>query len=93
MRFILFVLAITICQSFFKLQVNNRCKLHKLNSLGSDVLPRPEDEDSPEFKEYLRQLLRMQANRAQSGYAAPSSGKYHKQNRVDKYLSLFHFDY
>ena len=30
------------------------------SNFGSDVLVRPEDEDSPEFREYLRQLLRMQ---------------------------------
>ena len=30
------------------------------SNFGSDVLVRPEDEDSPEFKEYLRQLLKMQ---------------------------------
>jgi hypothetical protein len=30
------------------------------SNFGSDVLFRPEDEDSPEFREYLRQLLKMQ---------------------------------
>ena len=45
-----------------------------LNSLGSDIMPRPEDENSPEFKEYLRNLMKMQANRAKTGFAAPSSG-------------------
>lgn len=29
-------------------------------NFGSDVLFRPDDENSPEFKEYLRQLLKMQ---------------------------------
>lgn len=43
-------------------------------NLGSDLLERPDDEDSPEFKEYLRKLLQMQATRAQSGFSAPSSG-------------------
>lgn len=43
-------------------------------SMGSDAIIRPEDEDSPEFKEYLKQLLKMQANRAKGGHAAPSSG-------------------
>lgn len=38
-----------------------------LNSMGSDQIERPEDEDTPEFKEYLRTLLKMQANRAKSG--------------------------
>jgi hypothetical protein len=42
-------------------------------TLGSDALVRPEDEDSPEFKEYLKQLLTMQASRARAGHAAPSS--------------------
>jgi len=45
-----------------------------LANLGSDELIRPDDEDSPEFKEYLRALLRMQANRAKQGFSAPSSG-------------------
>ncbi|CAM6031728.1 unnamed protein product, partial [Sphagnum compactum] len=44
-----------------------------LRNLGTEVLIRPDDENSPEFKEYLRQLMRLQANRAQMGYAAPSS--------------------
>eukprot|EP00981_Chlorochromonas_danica_P009347 scaffold2636_cov176-Ochromonas_danica.AAC.1 len=48
--------------------------LHAQASVGSDALQRPEDENSPEFKEYLRQLLAMQANRAKTGFAAPSSG-------------------
>ena len=45
-------------------------KKTSLNSLGSDVLERPDDEDSPEFKEYLRQLMIMQANRAKLGFAS-----------------------
>lgn len=44
-----------------------------LQSLGSDLLERPDDEDSPEFKEYLRKLLQMQATRAKGGFASPSS--------------------
>lgn len=51
-----------------------RSRLSLKMGMGSDVLVRPDDEDSPEFKEYLRQLLRMQANRAGSGFGAPSSG-------------------
>lgn len=43
-------------------------------TLGSDALVRPEDEDSPEFKEYLKRLLDMQSNRAKAGFASPSSG-------------------
>jgi hypothetical protein len=50
----------------------SRSSLHM--GMGSDVLIRPDDEDGPEFKDYLRQLLRMQANRAGGGFAAPSSG-------------------
>lgn len=45
----------------------------KLHSLGSDLLQRPDDEDSPEFTEYLRQLMTLQANRAKTGYMQPSS--------------------
>jgi hypothetical protein len=43
-------------------------------SMGSDALQRPEDENSPEFKEYLKMLLKMQANRARTGHGSPSSG-------------------
>ena len=42
-------------------------------ALGSDVLQRPEDEDSPEFAEYLKQLMALQVNRAKAGFASPSS--------------------
>ena len=35
---------------------------------------RPEDEDSPEYQEYLRQLLQLQATRGKTGFSAPSSG-------------------
>ena len=53
----------------------HRSSLHAITaSMESDSLERPEDEDSPEFKNYLRALLQMQANRARSGHAAPSSG-------------------
>jgi len=45
-----------------------------LGTLGSDILVRPDDEDSPEFKDYLKNLMRLQANRARTGYASPSSG-------------------
>lgn len=45
-----------------------------LKSVGSDVLARPEDENSPEFREYLKNLMKMQMNRARSGHSAPSSG-------------------
>jgi hypothetical protein len=45
-----------------------------LHSVGSDVLQRPEDENSPEFREYLKNLMKMQANRARSGHSSPSSG-------------------
>jgi hypothetical protein len=51
--------------------------LSATGSLGSDLLERPEDENSPEFKEYLRSLLTMQANRAKSGFAAPSRFIFH----------------
>lgn len=42
--------------------------------MGSDILVRPKDENSPEFREYLKNLLKLQANRAKSGFSAPSSG-------------------
>lgn len=45
-----------------------------LRSVGSDLLQRPEDEDSAEYRDYLKNLMKMQANRAKSGHAAPSSG-------------------
>jgi hypothetical protein len=48
-------------------------KLRSRGSLGTDILVRPDDEDSPEFKEYLRQLMILTANRAKTGYSAPSS--------------------
>ena len=53
-----------------------RARAHttSLQSLGSDMLVRPDSEDSPEYQEYLRQLLSLQANRAKSGHSAPSSG-------------------
>jgi hypothetical protein len=43
------------------------------SAFGSDMLARPDDESSPEFREYLKQLLKMQANRARAGHASPSS--------------------
>jgi hypothetical protein len=46
----------------------------KLANMGSDELVRPDDEDSPEFREYLKALLKMQANRSKQGFGAPSSG-------------------
>ena len=44
-----------------------------ISSMGSDALIRPDDEDSPEFKEYLRNLQKMMATRAKSGFSSPSS--------------------
>lgn len=44
-----------------------------ISSMGSDALVRPDDEDSPEFKEYLRNLQKMMANRAKTGFSSPSS--------------------
>lgn len=51
-----------------------RPRFLELGSIGSDVLVRPDDEDSPEFREYLKALMKLQATRAKSGGAAPSSG-------------------
>ena len=54
---------------------NNRARVQTvLYGIGSDVLERPEDENSPEFRDYLKNLMKMQANRAIGGFAAPSSG-------------------
>jgi hypothetical protein len=52
------------------------CRIGRLYSLslGSDLLERPDDEDGPEYREYLKALLTLQANRAKTGHAAPSSG-------------------
>jgi hypothetical protein len=79
MKAILFLT--TLCGLFHLYQaymgqcsLKNSLRKTSLKSLGSDVLVRPDDEDSPEFKEYLRKLLRMQVNRANSGFSAPSSG-------------------
>ena len=52
---------------------HSKVVMHATGSLGSDLIERPDDEDSPEFKEYLRMLLKMQMNRAKTGFAAPSS--------------------
>lgn len=45
-----------------------------LPAIGSDILQRPEDEESAEYRDYLKNLMKMQANRARSGHSAPSSG-------------------
>ena len=50
------------------------CAHYRPQVYGSDVLVRPDDEDSPEYQDYLRQLLSLQANRAKSGHSSPSSG-------------------
>ena len=42
--------------------------------MGSDLLERPEDENSPEFAVYLKQLMSLQVNRSKAGFSAPSSG-------------------
>jgi len=42
--------------------------------MGSDLLERPEDENSPEFAKYLKQLMSLQVNRSKAGFSAPSSG-------------------
>ena len=42
--------------------------------MGSDLLLRPDDEDSPEYRIYLKNLLKMQSTRAKTGFNAPSSG-------------------
>lgn len=71
------ILAFLSVQSFkiinFRSRITHLKDLTSSN-LGSDALERPEDENSPEFKEYLKKLLEMQANRAKQGFASPSSG-------------------
>lgn len=42
--------------------------------MGSDLIIRPDDENSPEYRLYLKNLLKMQSTRAKGGFAAPSSG-------------------
>lgn len=82
-KFLLFIFIwnsflFTPCKSysakFHKIFVSSATSTTSLSAMGSDQLYRPEDEDSPEFREYLKTLLKMQANRAQTGFAAPSSG-------------------
>lgn len=76
---------ISLLNSYLSLQVKTRTlsiqlkherksQNTRLFAVGSDLIARPEDEDSPEFKEYLRQLMKMQATRAKTGFASPSSG-------------------
>jgi len=72
--FLLWLLSIeSLKTSLLKTSYFTRFKT-RLYNLGSDALERPKDEDSPEYREYLKQLLKMQANRATGGFAAPSSG-------------------
>lgn len=52
-----------------------------LGNMGSDLLQRPDDENSPEFAQYLKQLMAIQVNRAKAGFSAPSSGS------ADAYLA------
>lgn len=47
--------------------------LYLIGHLGSDELQRPEDENSPEFQQYLQKLIEMQSLRAKAGFASPSS--------------------
>ena len=52
-----------------------------IGNMGSDLLERPEDENSPEFATYLKQLMSLQVNRSKAGFSAPSSGS------ADAYLA------
>ena len=54
--------------------LNSRKVSSALEAMGSDQLYRPEDEDGPEFADYLKNLLKLQANRAKTGFSAASSG-------------------
>ena len=65
---------ITNTEALVQIKTNQIRYRSALRSVGSDVLQRPDDEDSPEYKEYLKNLMKMQANRAKLGHSAPSSG-------------------
>lgn len=72
---VLAIVCVTLSRGF-KLQTlrHPRIGSSQLKSMGSDILSRPDDEDSPEYREYLKQLMKLQMNRAKQGHSAPSSG-------------------
>ena len=85
-RFLTLLLVIVIVSSLYKANINKCNRYVSLSSssfllkavpaagaLGSDILQRPDDEDSPEFALYLKQLMALQINRAKAGFASPSS--------------------
>ena len=64
-----------ICVHLCKTKVlQSDLSLNVIGSMGSDELFRPDDENSPEFKIYLKKLFEMQSTRARSGFVSPSSG-------------------
>eukprot|EP00596_Hydrurales_sp_CCMP1899_P010102 CAMPEP_0119040028 /NCGR_PEP_ID=MMETSP1177-20130426/9826_1 /TAXON_ID=2985 /ORGANISM="Ochromonas sp, Strain CCMP1899" /LENGTH=581 /DNA_ID=CAMNT_0007004675 /DNA_START=74 /DNA_END=1817 /DNA_ORIENTATION=- len=71
---LLFVSQITTTSAFVRPTCTNNRYASVLHAVGSDILERPEDENTPEFRDYLKNLMKMQANRARSGHSAPSSG-------------------
>eukprot|EP01038_Epipyxis_sp_PR26KG_P007791 gene7791-10585_t len=70
----LLIFFIFSCSDAYVNNFNLLSKATRLYAVGTDALVRPEDENSPEYKEYLRMLLAMTANRAKVGFAAASSG-------------------
>jgi hypothetical protein len=71
---LLFISQITTTSALVRPTCTNNRYASVLHSVGSDVLERPDDENSLEFRDYLKNLMKMQANRARSGHSAPSSG-------------------
>jgi hypothetical protein len=71
---LLFISQITTTSAFVRPTCTNNRYASVLHAVGSDILERPEDENTPEFRDYLKNLMKMQANRARSGHSAPSSG-------------------
>ena len=65
---------LVLVEGFQPLSLSARSRMVRLNNVGSDLLTRPEDENSKEYRDYLKQLMALQANRAKGGHAAPSSG-------------------
>lgn len=65
---------LVLVKGFQPLASSARSRVVRLNNVGSDLLTRPDDENSKEYRDYLKKLMALQANRAKGGLAAPSSG-------------------
>ena len=75
-----FLVHLSFCNCFREwksVQIRSHQKLQSplflVGHLGSDEFQRPNDENSPEFQQYLQKLLEMQSLRAKGGFASPSS--------------------